>query len=366
MKSFRDFLALCLIFLIVFSAILVGCGTIRPNIPFAGKPYPTELDELAKRNTLLVQELGKLPEVQDGISLSEKAVLQRINRLYDKNPERFNEVFNDMYRIGKPNVRKYCSPLQALYWLAEDNELNSENNPLVNYSLKKLLDKAWKLDALSYPFMSDEQIKEVIDGIENESIKKQYLSDMKNGTYLQIQHNLLVDYKRSKRTGFQTFSKKSKTILEQTLISKKPPRWKDFKIVTDRLNAPQLIDYYERRLFKYHYEVGHGEDYIEVLYVFNYNKGHCAQITAFTKYVLQKAGYKANKLIIYHPAYASPKGNHHRVCKFEVNGRKYIMDNGRTQQFGIIPYDEYDIEINTYLYEAIWEELKEFGTNSVE
>jgi hypothetical protein len=40
--------------------------------------------------------------------------------------------------------------------------------------------------------------------------------------------------------------------------------------------------------------------------------------------VLNRAGYKAWRKIIYDPKYASPSGNHHRVCVFEANGKKYV------------------------------------------
>ena len=187
-------------------------------------------------------------------------------------------------------------------------------------------------------------------GLEDTTKDKLKFIYSKNPNHIPIKYRELIENSR----GF---------IEKKKIVERDKIRWDDFNTVVERLNSPELIDYYERRRFKYHYARGYGEDYSDVVYVFKYNKGHCAQITAFTKYVLQKAGYKAYKLIIYHPAYASPRGNHHRVCLFKVNGRKYIMDNGRTRQFGIIPYDEYDIEHNPFLYEAIWDELKESGTN---
>lgn len=116
-------------------------------------------------------------------------------------------------------------------------------------------------------------------------------------------------------------------------------RWKDYQVVVDRLNAPELVNYYQRTRFLY--EFGR-RDYKSARYLFKANKGNCSDFTAFTINCLQKGGYRAWEHHV-----ASPSGRHpyHIVCAFESNGKKYIMDNGRPDKLGrrgIIPYDEYD------------------------
>jgi len=80
------------------------------------------------------------------------------------------------------------------------------------------------------------------------------------------------------------FSQKSKKLL-------KGSQWSDFDKVTDRLNAPELIDYYEKKLFKY--KIGDfASKYASgnLNHVFRYHEGNCSQVTAFTVYCLRKAG----------------------------------------------------------------------------
>jgi hypothetical protein len=64
-----------LFFLLLFS----GCssfGPTKPNLPFAGYDCPSVLADLAQKDAQLVQELGRLPEFQDGISPSESLTLK--------------------------------------------------------------------------------------------------------------------------------------------------------------------------------------------------------------------------------------------------------------------------------------------------
>lgn len=244
-----------------------------------------------------------------------------------------------------------------MFWLAKTEKFDNKNNPLVGYSLKKILDEAWIYN--SQTTLSEEEIQEILQGIKDETMREFYRQEA-----LRL-NNLVTDrwyWDCTRKTG--SFSRKARKIIQRAYESDIDPRWRDFQVVVERLNAPELIDYYERKRFRYHYEPGHGGDFQEVKYVFKHNKGHCLQISAFTVYCLRRAGYKAKIKIIVHPRYRSPMGNDHRVCLFELGERQYIMDNGRTYPFGIIPIDEYDISNNVFLmkndysYEAVWKELR--------
>jgi len=98
---------------------------------------------IQKKSPLLEQELLKLPEIQDGISEPESEALEKLVDIYNENPETFDKVFEQMYQVGIPEIRKYCSPLQALFWIAKSGELGRDKNPLHNYSLSKLIGNAW-------------------------------------------------------------------------------------------------------------------------------------------------------------------------------------------------------------------------------
>lgn len=71
----------------------------------------------------MAEEIGKLPELLDGFSSEEDVALEIIVDAYRKNTTGFNDVFQKMNAVSIPSVRKYCSPLQALFWLAEDGNV---------------------------------------------------------------------------------------------------------------------------------------------------------------------------------------------------------------------------------------------------
>lgn len=172
----------------------------------------------------------------------------------------------------------------------------------------------------------------------NEKIQEYFLEDLKNGSV--------------------AFSKMAEEKIRD--IKNENPKWDDFDTVIDRLNAPQLIDYYQRHVIAYRYRPGHGDDLYEAKNVFADKSGHCAQITAFTVYSLRRSGYTAKMCTIDEPRLRSPKGNNHRVALFDANGKKYVMDNGRTNpKFGIVRKQDYSPMIHPYNlnYTAVWEEL---------
>ena len=291
-QTFKYFLRFIIIF--VFPLHFTGCasfGPTKPNLPYAGNPYPPILIELAQKNPLLVQELGKLPELQDGISETEIDALKNIVEMYNFDQVNFEKTFNEMYKIGLPEFRKYCSPLQALFWLAEENKLSNYNGLISNYSLIKLLNKAWKFNPLSYRLLSDKQIKEVIDGIEIEDIRRQYLDYMQKGyTYYYLQDSFVLDYRRSKNTHMQTFSIKSAKIIEENLLTPKSSLpWKDHKIIIDRLNAPELLDFYINSNITYDHKIpGFHRSPRSVI---NEKYGDCDDLAYFGRTILTKAGY---------------------------------------------------------------------------
>ena len=319
-----------LLITILLCSISGGCITLdstKPNEPFYG-PYPESFKAIEKRNPLLAKEIGKLPEIQDDISDKDADTLEEIVKLYNLDPKTFDQAFEQMYQVGIPEVRKYCSPLQALFWLAENDELS--HGLLDNFTLRELLDRAWRLN--EPPRLSEEQVLEAINGVRDKSQKRQFLQYAQNGiddTTLKTIYTYYITY-----PGM--FSQRSKNLLRGS-------QWSDFDKVTDRLNAPELIDYFEKKLFKYkigafasRYATGN------LHHVFRYHEGNCSQITAFTVYCLRKAGYKAKEFHVISP---SGKWAYHVTTLFEVEGNKYIMDNAGPVKWGIEPYNTYIIQI---------------------
>jgi hypothetical protein len=111
-----------------------------------------------------------------------------------------------MYRTGLPEVRNYCSPLQALFWLAQKGDSKKIEIIINNFSLGDLLSHAWDFEP---PVLTDSEISGIIEDISDTKLRKQYLSDKKTSTNHQIQRRLLIDYRLNKRV----FSKTSKELL---------------------------------------------------------------------------------------------------------------------------------------------------------
>jgi len=133
------------LFLVIFVAFLTGCasfGPTKPNPVYEG-PCPPKFSQLAEKNSLLFREFGKLPELQDGISDSEAEVLEQLCDLYNEAPERFDAAFEQMYVIGKPEVRKFCTPLQALFWFAKKDIEETRKQLEEGFHLESLLAASW-------------------------------------------------------------------------------------------------------------------------------------------------------------------------------------------------------------------------------
>ena len=215
-------------------------------------PFPVEAQKLFQRlYTLapaLALEVGKLPEFQGKVGERQIRALTRFTELIANATTEEKANLAMLLKVGKPEIRRYCAPLQAIYWLLEEDKCLLRN-PL-QYSLRDILSYAWDF----------------------------------NEEY----------------------------------------RWKDFQIVTDRLNSPVLLNYYEQWNLKYKSNVG-ATRFKSAYEVFRSKSGACTEYTIFTLYCLKKAGYKARGIRVKSPT-RHPKG--HAVCEYkDKDGKEYIMDN---------------------------------------
>jgi hypothetical protein len=204
---------------------------------------------------------------------------------------------------------------------------------------------AWNLNGRDqFLMLPKNEIKKVIDAIKNEKIRNDYYNYNSHDKTELINSLLIEKYKKSP----DLFSKEAKTLFKKFLVNNAgwKNKWSDFNEATERLNSPELINYYEQIRFRYakwrtipgyvkNYE---NNIYACARYVFNNNRGDCSYITGFTIYCLRKAGYEAFEIRV-EPE--SPKYNYHAVCVFYWNGEKHVMDNGRSDQRGIILYNQY-------------------------
>jgi hypothetical protein len=119
-------------------------------------------------------------------------------------------------------------------------------------------------------------------------------------------------------------------------------RWGDYETVTDRLNAPELLNYYQRIRLVYKSKLGKRDAATgDPRGLFATNMGNCYDHSEFAAYCLEKAGYKTS-IVGVHPS----QPHLHAVCRYEANGKSYFIDNGRPDKFlrrGIIPKEEYEM-----------------------
>lgn len=215
----------------------------------AGEPLPADVQMLFQQlyilDPALALEVGKLPEFQGKIEQKQILALTKLTDLISKASSEEKSNLSSFLKVGKPEFRRYCTPIQAIFWLLEKEETYLKPTPL-HYSLETLLRYAWGL------------------------------------------------WEKN--------------------------RWDDFKIVTDRLNSPELINYYEQSNFRY---VSHGGCPGNAKSIFIFKEGCCSDYTAFSEYCLRKAGYDAWPIKV-----VSPTGkSYHVVCEYkDKNGKSYIMD----------------------------------------
>jgi len=239
---------------------------------------------------LLASEIRKLPEFQDGITNDENKALGKLVTLYNKNQGAFDKAFQEMYQVGKPEVRKYCSPLQAIFWLAEDGRNMEINEILEPYSLDRLLDNAWAKNKSTEtgPYikvlqLTKEQVQSIIAKMSNE--KQEFYEGM---SPKMINDVLLIQYKDNPRYLPKEIRKTIKSSLKENPNKnyKNYLRLKDFYTVVDRLNSPHLIHYYINKNFGY--RLG---DFPPPYTTFKRKYGNCTALADFGFYLLRKAGY---------------------------------------------------------------------------
>ena len=114
---------------------------------------PDDMDAMTQE---ISSELDRLPEIQDGISAQDLEAMEDIVALYRNGGESTRKAFDRMLDEGIADKRAYCTPLQALLWIAYDREFEYGNNPLADYDLEKLLDEAWVSSTTSDNYNSEE------------------------------------------------------------------------------------------------------------------------------------------------------------------------------------------------------------------
>jgi len=285
------------------------------------------LAEIKEKNSLLALELAKLPELKTTISIKKMESLKNILTLYEIDPLAFNSAFDKMYKEGIPEIRKFCTPLQALFWLSGKVQFSKQNNPLLNYDLESLLDEAWGVQGIVLP---EEDVKKILT-------EPVYVGD-----------------KKEIRSVLSKLSTDSSVFRNESFLDDIRVNWSNFEEVTDRLNSPRLIFKYIKPNLYYpntlRYTSGTESPYKRSPeQTFKLKTGNCGIQALFVDYCLKKAGYET-AVIRYDctlgfcgpqrelMSYTNPTPYHWTVA-YKEGGVIYELDAGRHYMGG--PYKAY-------------------------
>jgi predicted transglutaminase-like cysteine proteinase len=120
-------------------------------------------------------------------------------------------------------------------------------------------------------------------------------------------------------------------------------RWTDFDEVTDRLNSPRLLDWYEKKNFEYKSKRGSNPTSGSARSIFKNKRGNCWDYATFDVVCLRKAGYPAKTIRVNSPT----GGKYHVVCEFVENDQDFIIDNA-FRNMGIMRRDAYKKMIDQF------------------
>jgi hypothetical protein len=267
---------------------------------------------MGKRNRLLADELAKLPEISQFDSASTLLALENLFAIYRFDPGRFDRLFACIYRIGLPKHRKYCSPLQAVFWMIQDTNLKDagsllgleiekttdslgccrpqlatqaptlrpggtpmESGPAG--ALRQVLNTAWQDET---ELIQPATIRQIIRRLQTRAVSEEYALLVRRHSDRQLQSYILDDYLRKK----EVFSQRDWAVIEKAL---QRSRWKQFYTVADRLNAPELVNHYINENFFFRKTPASG-----VYFTFYEKKAQCTDAAYFARFMLDRAGYR--------------------------------------------------------------------------
>jgi hypothetical protein len=137
--------------------------------------WPPALDKIKISYPELFQEMLKLPDLQRIDDKEREAIEDIVGLALDS---KYKAAFESMLQEGSKNQRKYCTPLQALLWIALDRELELDS-PLENYSLVNLVRVAWRdtTSSMNYTSARWQVLDEVVERLNSPMLVSIYMID---------------------------------------------------------------------------------------------------------------------------------------------------------------------------------------------
>lgn len=240
--------------LLLLIFILAGCAAIQPNKSLFQNEFShilkykidpnffsarKILQEISLSNRSLAIELGKLPEFQQSIKDEDLDALKKFFSLYRTYQIDFDRFFEQIYFIGKPEIRSFNAPLQALFWLAKDEKIGDITTIIRDFYLEELLEKSWVLlhtEHLHRWQWRSIQARKLFDSCRDESLKRKIeVFFYKNRGATDYIISLGEQYPDRFAHKYQSFN--NNRLLHQA-------RWNNFRTVVNRINSPELVHYY--------------------------------------------------------------------------------------------------------------------------
>lgn len=208
-----------------------GTGQHTPNVPYDGA-MPDSFHILSKNNSLLAEELLKIPDIQDGVSDKDIQTIDRMVASYLSIKTDYDRAFEYIYLIGIPGIRPYNAGVEVLFWIYEDGDrIKRAEKILTNYRKNS-------------------------EG----SLDRMYMN---------------FDLEGLLNIGWDFFEKE---------------KWSDFDIVVNRLTAPETISYYTTKAIGYYPH----KLMLSDKRIFELGKTGCDNESKFIANLLKKAGYEAD------------------------------------------------------------------------
>ena len=268
------------------------------------------LKEFSLSNRKLAIELGKLPEFQQTIKDDDLRGLRELISFYRTCQIDFDKFFNQIYFIGKPEIRRFNAPLQALFWLVKDEKLEDIDDIIRDFYLEDLLEKSWILlhtEHLHRWRWRSIQARKLFDSCRDENLKRKIeVFFYKNRGATDYIISLAEQHPDRFAHKFQSFN-------NDLLLQKK--RWNNFKTVVDRINAPELVHYYIIKNFNFEPNL-----FLKPEEIFFKKSGNSRALALLGELILKKNGYRTfirNVEISNSP------------CATEHSGSGIVLENGK-------------------------------------
>ena len=335
--------------LLLLCFILAGCAATQPNKSLIQNEFShilkykldpnffaarKTLKEISLSNRSLAIELGKLPEFQRSIKDDDLSALKKLLSLYSTCQIDFDKFFDQIYFIGKPEIRRFNAPLQALFWLVKDEKLGDIDYIIRDFYLKDLLEKSWIMlhtEHLHRWRWRSIQARKLFDSCRDENLKRKIeVFFYKNRGATDYIISLAEQHPDRFAHKFQSFN-------NDLLLQQK--RWNNFKTVVDRINAPELVHYYIIKNFNFEPNLS-----LKSKKTFFKKSGNSRALALLGELLLKKNGYRT--FIRNVEISDSPCATKHSGSGIVLESGKYLLvvDFPKGKQISG-PFDLYTLDI---------------------